>query len=515
MSVANEGRPRERRVTGAALRTLHRCERRLHLDLHSPAEAGPESDHSRMLRERAFEHERRVRETFPGVAGPIRARFASLEEAAQETLRLIRESRATLHRAVFVSPLDGATAIPDLLYWEDEGLVLHAARLATRLQNHDEIRAQLTHEGVVIEEATGIRPVRIEITSGRYEVLPVEPMAESRYRALRARAQAIVDGGPEPDLLRAHSDCEACPYYRHCWNRAEDEGRLEVVRGLRRNLLPALYSIGVRTVADLAAIDPSRLSEIRSFAGSAPAIIGAATAARDRAPVWMEPPRLPAGRPIVWLDLEAASEADGKETIIYLWGLAIDDRTSEPEVEAIWGDLGPDGDVAGWQRFLARAGAILAAHPDAIWVHYASFERTWIQRYVERHGDPGRVADRLLANTFDLLEEAIEPCVHLPLRSLSIKHVAPYTGFAWRDPEAGSTWSMAQYRKACETGIAAEREALLARIAAYNHDDLGAMRSVWTWLEHNAPGASIAPMAARANPMPPAAGRGEQISLDL
>jgi hypothetical protein len=138
----------------------------------------------------------------------------------------------------------------------------------------------------------------------------------------------------------------------------------------------------------------------------------------------------------VWLDLEAASGADGNETIIYLWGLAIDDGAGEPAVEMIWGDLAPGGDVAGWTRFLARANDILTRHPGATWVHYASFERTWIQRYAERHGDPGQVASRVLARTFDLLEEGIEPWVHLPLRSLSIKHVAPYTGFAWRPSTA-------------------------------------------------------------------------------
>jgi predicted RecB family nuclease len=163
-----------------------------------------------------------------------------------------------------------------------------------------------------------------------------------------------------------------------------------------------------------------------------------------------------------------------------------------------------------------RAGAILDAHPGAVWVHYATFERTWIQRYAERHGDPTGVAARVLANTFDLLGEAVEPCVHLPLRSLSIKHVAPYTGFSWSDPEAGSTWSMAQYRKACETGIAAEREALLARIAAYNRDDLRAMRSVWQWLERNAPaGARSAAPAVPEAAAPRADGPGRQLALDL
>jgi hypothetical protein len=88
-----------------------------------------------MLRERAIEHERRVRERFPGATGPIRAARHMHEEAAdRDAAADPREPRDAPACGVPL-PIDGAIAIPDLLYWEDEGLVVHAARLATRLQN--------------------------------------------------------------------------------------------------------------------------------------------------------------------------------------------------------------------------------------------------------------------------------------------------------------------------------------------------------------------------------------------
>ncbi len=85
------------------------------------------------------------------------------------------------------------------------------------------------------------------------------------------------------------------------------------------------------------------------------------------------------------------------------------------------------------------------------------------------------------------LKRELDRCVRLPLRSYSIKHVAPWMGFEWRNPEAGSEWSLARYHRARLAGDPEERERLLAEVAEYNADDLWAMRAVWRWLRENAP----------------------------
>ncbi len=88
--------------------------------------------------------------------------------------------------------------------------------------------------------------------------------------------------------------------------------------------------------------------------------------------------------------------------------------------------------------------------------------------------------------------------MRLPLRSYSIKYVAPWMGFEWRNPEAGSEWSLAQYHRARHAETEAERERLLAEVSDYNADDLWAMRAVWGWLRENGPGAAPdAPSRAR------------------
>ena len=150
-------------------------------------------------------------------------------------------------------------------------------------------------------------------------------------------------------------------------------------------------------------------------------------------------------------------------------------------------DFGPDADRAAWERFVARASAILEREPRARWVHWDAYETLWLDRYHERHGSPGDFLPRMKRACFDL-KRALDRMVRLPLRSYSVKHVARWMGFSWRNPEAGSEWSLAQYHRARETSDPAERQRLLDAVTEYNADDLWAMRAVWRWLVANAPG---------------------------
>lgn len=198
-----------------------------------------------------------------------------------------------------------------------------------------------------------------------------------------------------------------------------------------------------------------------------------------------EAPRLPAG-PLVWFDLEGDSRGEDAEVPIYLWGIALEPAGEAAVSEAIIARLREGGDLAAWQRFIARATQILDEHPGARWVHWDAYEPLWIGRYAERHGAPDGFVERMRAACFDL-KRVVDRCVRLPLRSYSIKYVAPWMGFHWRNAESGSEWSVAHFHRASETTDAAERERLLAELAEYNEDDLWAMRAIWRWLRDNAP----------------------------
>lgn len=472
-----------RAIHAGVLSTLARCERLLWLDTHAPGEGAPETDFVRDLRERGIAHERWVREQFTGLIGPLHGRGRPTAESAAETLRLLRESRAPLYQPVFVSADGAQVGVPDFVYWEDEQPVVRDAKLAQNVDGRRDIQLQLTHYAHLLEAASGLVVRRLEVTNGRGEEREIRRLDSESYRAAVERARAILGSGTEPTLLKSHSACEACAFYAHCWDRAEAEGRIEAIAGMHSKFVPLLAARGIRDAATLAAADPPSL-EVRGMGSQGPPLAYQARALTSGVAAWLGPLPLPETTTRVWFDLEADPEDEHGQISVYLWGIAVDRGAGPPVFEPLFA-MGDD--AGGWRRFVERATEILDAYPDAVWIHYDHYERVWVEKYVQRHGAPEGFLRRLLRAMFDLRNGALMPAARLPLRSYSIKHVAPWMGFEWRDPESGSQWSVVQYTRARRAKDPAERAALLDAIARYNEDDLLAMRAVWEWLEAHAP----------------------------
>ena len=471
-------------ITAQALFTLSRCERRLWLDTHDPAHKREPTEFERDLRERARDHERWFRSTVAGRIGPLWRYGDPVEPAAREALRLLCETRAPLDQAPLLSPDGERLGVPDLLYWDGDGLVICDARLAESPK--PEIALQLSHCAELLEESAGISALRLEFVSGRGERIPVPRLSSQVVaRAVDAARRLMRPGAAEPTVLLSHSDCEACPYYERCWERAERERRIQVLPSVRRNLVPVLESLGIRTMEDLSRREPESMM-VKGIGRYGPAMVHDARAFVTGEPQWLGDPGLPAGRPCVWFDVETDPQDELHGMHVYLWGLAVEPEHGEAQPEGIHsrGDSGEDQDT--WRRFLGRAGEILDRWPESCWVHYSIAERTCVKKYLERWGDEGGVAERLLARLFDLHTDGVMKCVRLPIRAYGIKHVARHLGFEWSHAASGSQWSVAEYRKAQNARDPEERDRRLAGIARYNADDLWAMRAVWRWLDAHA-----------------------------
>ncbi|MFN8586785.1 MAG: TM0106 family RecB-like putative nuclease [Candidatus Eisenbacteria bacterium] len=480
---------RPSRITAQALVQVADCRRRLWLGAHARVPMAPLPEHVVVLRERAREHERALAARFDDLAGPFWKHDGPLSEVAAETLRLLRETRRPVWRGALMSADGHRVAHPGFLSWDGDTLVVTEARLALRPEARADFALQLAHVRALLEESGVHAPMRFEIVNGQGETLAVEPATAARYASVVRAVEATLAEPDEPGELRAHSNCKRCPYYEHCWDMAERDGRIELLPEVQIAHVPDYHAAGVRTLAELAQLDPLVLPEGPVRTAARKAIVVARAWLEHRA-AWLQPPHLPEG-PLVWFDLEGDSLGEKSENPIYLWGLALETPGTAAAAEAVLAELGPDGDRAAWERFVSRASAILDAHPDARWVHWDAFEPLWIERYAERLGAPEGFVKRMKLACFDL-KRVLDRCVRLPLRSYSIKHVAPWMGFEWRNPESGSEWSVAQFHRARESADPAERERLVQSLVEYNEDDLWAMRAVWRWLQANAPGGTPA-----------------------
>ncbi len=469
------------RVTGGALKRLLDCERRLWLSEHARDRASARTEHDDMLGERSRALEDQVAATLPDLAGPVLRPGVSFDEAAVETLRLLRETSRPIRRPVLVSADGRRTATPAFLLREGDALVVRDVRLAHHPERRHDNRVRVAFAGWLARELTGLQVARLELVNGLGGVVVVEPESDADLAALAARTLELLGDSPEPDLLLSHSHCQDCDHYSHCWDRAEAERRIEVVPAVTRVRAGLLHAEGVRTFDELAARTPESFAH-RDLRAGAPQLLAEARAWATGAPVWLRAPELPRGRTPVWFDVESDSDGERASVPVYLWGLAVEH--GDAPFEPMLAELTPEGDRDAWQRFVTRALAVFRDHPDAVWVHWHNAEPMWLDRYIARLGAPPEFVQRMRAPgaLFDL-HRALERSVRLPLRSTSIKTVAPWLGFQWSNPDADAAWSTAQLHRAHETADPAERDRLLAEVAVYNADDLWAMRVVWRWME--------------------------------
>lgn len=462
------------------MKRLLDCERRLWRSEHARAHVAARTEHDDVLNEKSRALEDQVAASLVDAVGPVWGSGVSFEEAAAETRRLLHETSHPIRRPVLLSADGRCSATPAFLLREGDALVVRDVRLAHRPERSRDHRVRLAFAGWLASEVSGRAVARLEIVNGLGELIEMESVADGELAGLIRRALELLGDAPEPDVLLSHSHCQACEHYAPCWDRAEAERRMEVVPAVTRERARLLRAEGVRTFDDLAARTPESF-EHRDLRAHAPMLLAEARAWSTGAPVWLRAPELPRDRTPIWFDVESDSDGPRAPVPVYLWGLAVESAT--PRFEPILAELTPEGDRAAWLAFVARALEVFAAHPDAVWVHWHDAEPMWLDRYIARLGAPAAFVARMRAPgaCFDL-HRALERSVRLPLRSTSIKFVAPWLGFDWSNPDADAAWSTAQVHRARETANTQERERLLAEVMRYNADDLWAMRAVWKWL---------------------------------
>ncbi len=256
-----------------------------------------------------------------------------------------------------------------------------------------------------------------------------------------------------------------------------------------QNLARTLNGVGIRTRKELLnTFDVVSLSEFKRPLGKAERRVGIkaerilqfAEAMEKHEEKVLIVPAIPKCPNYVMFDLEGMPPHLDDLDKIYLWGTQVfGDRPNE-FMAAVSG-FGPTGDKHGWLAFLENATRIFELYGDIPFVHWASYEKTYLTKYINRYGDVDGVAVRVEANLLDLLRVTQDSIV-LPLPSHSLKVVESRVGFQRKLEEYGGQWAMAMFIEATETSDEQERQKLMAQILAYNQEDLEATWAVFQWL---------------------------------
>ena len=423
------------------------------------------------------------------------------EQRLRRTSEAIANKTPVLYQPAFrVKHVFGATevevfGIPDFMILDGDGYVIRDAKMARRIdeENHPEILLQVQLYGWLFEKNCGVSPKALQIFSGMKEIVVIRD--DGGAAALAALEHLLAVKKQETEVYEpvGWSKCNPCGFSERCWNRAEASGDVALVPDVDQSIARKLNSIGVATRKDLLSrFDAVSLADLKRPFGTreqrvgkrAERILQFAEAMEKQEEIVLTVPAIPQIKNYAMFDLEGMPPYLDELDKIYLWGTqGFGDKPSE--FTAAVSGFGPSGDREGWFAFLENANRIFELYGDIPFVHWASYERTHLQKYIQRHGDVNDIAARVITNLLDLLPITRESMV-LPVPSFSLKVIEQYVGYERKQEEFGGQWAMATFIEATESSDEGQRKELMDKILAYNKEDLEATWAVFQWLKSKA-----------------------------
>jgi predicted RecB family nuclease len=305
------------------------------------------------------------------------------------------------------------------------------------------------------------------------------------YEECINEARAIVS---DPNQTRAaySSACKICHWYSACIERLKASDDLTLIPELGRSKRDAMLS-RVVSVGELAASNPDAFMNGKKtvFSGIGPDTLAKfhmrakLLSAKDAAPILRAPVRLPGYDRELFFDIEV----DPMRDICYLHGFIERERRdngTEKFIAFFADECTPDSEKA---AFAAAWAYMRNKRPCAIY-YYSKYERTIYRKLQEKYPDVCSAAEieELFdpAHAIDLYNDVVKKATEWPTWDFSIKTLAKYLGFSWRDKHPSGAASIEWFDRWIKTGDRAIRQ----RILDYNEDDCRATRVLLDGIRH-------------------------------
>lgn len=482
-------------VTAAILYNFVECPRRIALDAFGQeAQRDPVSPFVRMLWERGNLFETKVVDNLVGKAGYLDLSAFEGDDLEVRTLKAMNDRvRLICGGRIRAGDLLGE---PDLLRLEpggyapgdiksgraeegsdEDGDGKPKLRYAVQLGLYIEILEQL---GLSAGRHGFIWDIRGDEVFYKFE----EPQGKRKletlweeYQEILAKARSVLSG--EARTLGAYTaSCKLCHWCTACGKELEVSDDLTLIPFLGRSKRDVLIQ-SIPTIADLARIRPADFFDGKGtiFKG-----IGQKTLQtfHARAQLLKSKParayltdvvKLPVAAKELFFDIED----DPLRGICYLHGI-VERRDGDDAPEKFVGFFADDPTLAAEERAFAEAWAYFEANPGAVIYYYSPYERTTYRKLQHRYPAVCSAEDIEAlfdsARAVDLYTEVVRSKTEWPTRDYSIKTLAKYLGFKWRDTDPSGAASIEWYDRWIKTKDASIKE----RILAYNEDDCRATR---------------------------------------
>lgn len=385
-------------------------------------------------------------------------------DAFKKTLELMKSGAELIYQGVIV---DGEMiGRPDLLEkrkgdskFGEYHYVALDIKSGKRLK--EEYKMQVMFYSWLLEKIQGRLPKKGYVININHDVLDFDvKKALWKYNADLSEIKKIVKGKKiEPTYT---SKCAECIWREYCVPYMIKKDEISMIPKLGKIVKEKLSEVGIKTLKDVAKFKGDKFNGVNMtrFQRQAEAIV-------ENKVIVLKKPEFEDVETEIFFDIEGETELG----IDYLYGLLVRQKGDE-KFYGIWADK-PEDEEKMWKEFLN----FMAKIKDFKIYYYTSYELRSIRKLKEKYGADKKLFDKITNNMVDL-HKVITRCVVLPLYSYSIKPIAKYLGFKWRDSKAGGAQSMFWYSRWLESGENKWKNIILE----YNEDDVIATRVLKDWM---------------------------------
>lgn len=298
------------------------------------------------------------------------------------------------------------------------------------------------------------------------------------YLGIQEQARHIL--AHEIETLPAYSSglCKNCVWYTVCQKQLTEKNDLTLIPFLGRSKRDVMIS-HIGSISELAEIDLAQFTRGAKtiFKGMGSDTLKKLKARaellckEDARPYLREPITLPISRKEIFFDIEV----DPMQDVCYLHGFIerlYSDNTTERFISFYADDPTPEAE----EEAFAGAWNYVSSNRDAVIYYYSKYERTLYRKLCRKYPNvcsPDEIEDMFdPVKAIDLYFDVVFKSTEWPTKDYSIKTLARYIGFDWRDTHPSGAASIEWYNRWTET----KDPAIKARILEYNEDDCKATR---------------------------------------
>jgi uncharacterized protein len=284
----------------------------------------------------------------------------------------------------------------------------------------------------------------------------------------------------EPEVFISRQRCNLCQWYNSCYAIAKSQQHLSLVPGISPKRYQLLEEKGISTLKSLSKISPQQIKDVIELEVAID-LQKQAQSILENSPLLKSDfvPEIPTAAIELYFDIEAEPERN----IDYLLGILLIDRQNNQQKYYAFLAESLEEEKKIWQDFLD----FVNIYPDAPIFHYSAYEVETIKRLTKIYSTSTPEINTLLSRLIDLHQQLLNSVI-LPIENYSLKSVANWLGFYWRNPDNEKKLSNGQniggdqcvcwYDLWLKTG----NRHFLDCILRYNEDDCFATYQLKNWL---------------------------------